>query len=104
MSVIGPRPQTQRCFDAFPKKYQDEIVSIVPGLSGIGSIFFRNEDKMTKESDDPSRFYDEVIMPYKAEIEIWYIRNRNVRNYFYLIIQTIVAVLFQKFKILKETL
>tara|TARA_A100001388_G_scaffold277635_2_gene270087 strand:+ start:3616 stop:4287 length:672 start_codon:yes stop_codon:yes gene_type:complete len=102
MSVIGPRPQTQRCFDAFPKKYQDEIVSIVPGLSGVGSIFFRNEDKMTKESDNPSRFYDEVIMPYKAEIEIWYIKNRNVKNYFYLIIQTLVAVLFPSSKFLNK--
>ena len=46
MSVIGPRPQTQRCFDAFPLSSQNEIIKVRPGLSGIGSIIFRNEEDM----------------------------------------------------------
>ncbi|MDC0392725.1 sugar transferase, partial [Gammaproteobacteria bacterium] len=37
MSVIGPRPQTPRCFEAFPPKSQDIIIQVKPGLSGIGS-------------------------------------------------------------------
>ena len=46
MSFIGPRPQTKRCFDAFPPQSQKVIGLVPPGLSGIGSIVFRNEDKM----------------------------------------------------------
>ena len=35
MSIIGPRPQTQRCFDAFPKSSQEKIANVRPGLSGV---------------------------------------------------------------------
>ena len=40
MSIIGPRPQTRRCFDAYPLSSQNEIIKVRPGLSGIGSIVF----------------------------------------------------------------
>jgi lipopolysaccharide/colanic/teichoic acid biosynthesis glycosyltransferase len=46
MSVVGPRPQTRRCFDAFPADSQAEIIKVRPGLSGIGSIVFRGEEDM----------------------------------------------------------
>ena len=45
MSLIGPRPQTLRCFNAFPEFLQSTIVSVKPGLSGIGSLYFRDEEK-----------------------------------------------------------
>jgi lipopolysaccharide/colanic/teichoic acid biosynthesis glycosyltransferase len=63
MSVIGPRPQTQRCFDAFPTQSQKEIIKVRPGLSGIGSIVFRNEEEMMHANNDPDKFYDEIVMP-----------------------------------------
>ena len=40
MSIIGPRPQTPRCFEAFPKRSREVIVSVRQCLSGVGSIFF----------------------------------------------------------------
>src|SRR5680860_705301 len=85
MSVIGPRPQTQRCFDAFPKDAQSDIITVRPGLSGVGSIVFREEEEMYDGVADPGRFYDEVIMPYKGKLEQWYVRNQTLRNYFLLI-------------------
>ena len=94
MSLIGPRPQTQRCFDAFPKSSQAEIVKVVPGLSGIGSIVFRGEEDMMHASKDPDRFYDEVIMPYKGELECWYVNKRSVSVYLKSIFLTAWVVLF----------
>lgn len=47
MSVTGPRPQTQRCFDAFPEDSQKAIVSVRPGLSGVGSNIFRDAHLMS---------------------------------------------------------
>ena len=44
MSLVGPRPQAPRCFDAFPVESQDIIVQVKPGLSGIGPIVFRGEE------------------------------------------------------------
>lgn len=93
MSIIGPRPQTQRCFDAFPERSQAEIVKVRPGLSGVGSIIFRGEEDMMHASENPDRFYDEIIMPYKGLLEEWYVKNQSVATYFKGIIVTIQVVL-----------
>jgi len=94
MSIIGPRPQTNRCFLAFPKKSQEAIIQVKPGLSGIGSVVFRDEENML---DDPTidrlKFYDEVIAPYKGELEVWFIKYRNLYTYFMLILLTAWAVI-----------
>ena len=92
MSVIGPRPQTQRCFDAFPLSSQNEIIKVRPGLSGIGSIVFRNEEEMMHANNDPDRFYDEIVMPYKGSFEVWYVSHQNIAIYFSLISLTIWVV------------
>ena len=94
MSVIGPRPQTQRCFDAFPLSSQSEIIKVRPGLSGIGSIVFRNEEEMMHANNGPDKFYDEIVMPYKGKLEEWYVRNLSIGLYFQLILITIYVVLF----------
>jgi len=93
MSIIGPRPQTQRCFDAFPDSLRPIIIQVRPGLSGIGSILFRNEEEMIDSADQPDQFYDEVIMRYKGEVECWYVQHQNLRHYFLLILMTVWAVL-----------
>ena len=94
MSIIGPRPQTQRCFDAFPARSQAEIIKVRPGLSGIGSIVFRDEEELMHASAEPERFYDEVIMPYKGKLEEWYVANQGLRTYLAGIFATAWVVLF----------
>jgi lipopolysaccharide/colanic/teichoic acid biosynthesis glycosyltransferase len=96
MSIIGPRPQTQRCFDAFPTILQEEIVKVRPGLSGIGSIIFRNEEELMHVDYTPDKFYDEVIMPYKGLLEAWYVNKQSLIVYFSMILLTIWVVLFPK--------
>ena len=100
MSVIGPRPQTQRCFLAFPKDSQNAIKQVKPGLSGIGSIVFRNEEDMLHDHEiDRLQFYDDIIAPYKGELEQWYVKNHNLYTYFILIGLTVWAVLFSNSKV-----
>ena len=98
MSVIGPRPQTQRCFDAFTRMTQLAVVQVRPGLSGIGSILFRDEEDMLDGHQDPAYFYDHVVMPYKGLLEEWYIKNNNLWTYFMLIALTIWVMLFPRSK------
>jgi lipopolysaccharide/colanic/teichoic acid biosynthesis glycosyltransferase len=93
MSLIGPRPQTRRCFHAFPAEARAKIVEVRPGLSGIGSIVFRGEEEMYGDTDNPDRLYDEVIMPYKGELERWYVNHQTLGNYFLLILLTVLVVL-----------
>ncbi len=96
MSVIGPRPQTPRCFDAFPSDSQDIIVQVKPGLSGIGSIVFRGEENILDGHEDNLDFYDNVIAPYKGKVEAWYSDKQYLNVYFTLIFLTIWVVCFPK--------
>ena len=93
MSVVGPRPQAPRCFEAFTADVQSQIVKVRPGLSGIGSIIFRDEESLLHGANDPVIFYDTVIAPYKGELEKWYIDNQSLTNYFLIIFVTVWAVL-----------
>jgi len=99
MSVVGPRPQTQRCFEAFSDDVQNEIIKVRPGLSGIGSIIFRDEENLLHDANDPMVFYDTIIAPYKGEVEKWYIHNASLVNYFLIIFVTAWVVLFSKSRI-----
>ena len=107
MSVIGPRPQTPRCFAAFDKTSQEAIKKVKPGLSGIGSVVFRNEEEILDEATgDRLKYYDEVIAPYKGKLEEWFVEHRNLYTYFMLIFLTIWVVLFPQsrlhYKVFKD--
>lgn len=94
MSLIGPRPQTTRCFEAFSIPSQADVIKVRPGLSGIGSIVFRGEEELLHASVNPDRFYDEVIMPYKGKLERWYVAHQGLKLYFLCIIITVWVVFF----------
>ena len=95
MSLIGPRPQAQNCFDAFPVKTQNIIVQVKPGLSGIGSIVFRGEEDILEGHSASLDFYNNVIAPYKGDIEAWYVEKQGLMTYFSLIILTLWVIFFQ---------
>tara|TARA_B100001057_G_scaffold501183_1_gene621634 strand:+ start:4308 stop:4991 length:684 start_codon:yes stop_codon:yes gene_type:complete len=94
MSVIGPRPQTEESFNYFPEEHKKNLILMKPGLSGIGSIIFSNEEFMLDGKEDPIDFYRTSIAPYKADLEIWYLNEKNkVFLYIFFIFATIVAVI-----------
>ena len=96
MSLVGPRPQAPRCFDAFPIESQDIIVQVKPGLSGIGPIVFRGEEDILEGHSGTLDFYDNVIGPYKGDVEAWYVGKQGLITYFSLILLTVWVVLFPK--------
>ena len=94
MSIIGPRPLTPRNFDFYPKKAKKNISKLKPGISGIGSIVFRDEEAILstyKSSLDD--FYKVNISPYKGELETWYLNHQNIWLDFKLMILTILIIL-----------
>ena len=74
ISLVGPRPLVEEDFQAYPKTIRDRIYDVKPGLTGIGSIIFRDEEAIISNvnDEDPHEFYRRVIAPYKGELEIWY--------------------------------
>jgi len=100
MSVVGPRPQTLRCFDVFPIEFQNEIKKVRPGLSGLGPIVFRDEENILSESEASIDFYDTVIAPYKGEVESFYINSQSIVTYFKIIIATFWVLIFPSSRII----
>lgn len=94
MSVVGPRPQTPRCFEAFPQDLQAVIKQMKPGLSGIGPIVFRGEEDILADHASSAEFYDKVIAPYKGQVEAWYADQQTLYMYFAVIVVTVWVVLF----------
>ena len=82
MSVVGPRPVMQKSFDQYPKDVQKVIYNSKPGLTGIGSVVFRDEEELiTKVRDsggDTWAFYKNKIYPYKGQLEKWYQENASL--------------------------
>lgn len=96
MSIIGYRPTVKDQYYDYPLDARNKMATSLPGLSGIGSIVFRNEEEMLQEASDDEagkrRFYQEVISPYKAALECWYIDHKSIFMYFRLIALTVDAV------------
>ena len=81
LSIVGPRPQMQVDFEKYSDEVQEKIYNVRPGLTGIGSIIFRDEESLISlaaENENPHDFYKRVIAPYKGELEIWYHSHRSV--------------------------
>lgn len=97
MSLIGPRPLTKKMFLMYKPEVQKLIVQVRPGLSGIGSIIFRDEQVYLKSSEDAEKFYVDNIADYKGQLENWFVKNRSIFLYFYLIFMTILAVLTNRY-------
>lgn len=73
MSIVGPRPQVKRDYLAYPEHIQKVIYNAKPGITGIGSVIFRDEEKLLSRAGvNPHDFYREQIAPYKGELEMWY--------------------------------
>lgn len=91
MSMVGPRPMTPTTFF----RYGDScsaIASVRPGLTGVGSIIFRNEERFLASKTDPRKYYFEVIGPYKEKLELWYLKHKSLGLYLLLIVITVFVV------------
>lgn len=100
ISFIGPRPVMQISFDAYPKHVQEVIYLVQPGLTGIGSIIFRDEEELITQvknsGGDIWNFYKNNIYPYKGELELWYQKNLSFYTDFMLIFITAWVIISPK--------
>ena len=97
MSIVGPRPQMEVDYYRFPLNVQEHIYDSVPGITGIGSVVFRDEEYyMSKPGIDPVAFYTKEIAPYKGALELWYLKQHNLWTDFKIIFLTAWVILFPK--------
>lgn len=106
MSFVGPRPLTKETFNFYSKGVKREIKDLKPGLTGLGSLFFYNEEDLITKNHDSKEFYKNIIAPYKGKLEVWFKNNMSLKNYFLIIILTIYIVISKNnlviFKVFKN--
>lgn len=78
MSIVGPRPLVDRTFEAYPESMRFKVYESKPGITGIGSVVFRDEENLISSATiPPHEFYGKYIAPYKGELELWYNRKKS---------------------------
>ena len=97
MSIVGPRPLVDKTFAPYPEHVKSHIYNVKPGLTGIGSIVFRDEEQLLTDTQMPlAEYYKLHISPYKGEIELWYQKHVSFYTDFMLIFLTGWAIIAPK--------
>jgi len=103
ISIIGPRPLMRAGFNRYSLSFQNSIYNLKPGLTGIGSIVFRDEERILTESKlTPHECYREIILPYKGELEIWYQNNCSLFLDLQLIFMTVWVIFVPNSKLYEK--
>lgn len=92
MSFIGPRPELPRRLKYYDER-QKQIFSVRSGISSPASIVFSDEEYLMNQVKDPEKFYIEEIMPYKIELNLYYIEHQSFFYDIWLIIATLLKIL-----------
>lgn len=78
MSLVGPRPEVPEYVALQPERYR-RILSVSPGITDPASLRFKNEELLLAASEDPLRYYADVILPAKLDMAEEYIRTRSMK-------------------------
>lgn len=95
MSIVGPRPLMEVSFKLYPPEVQEKIYNSPPGMTGIGSLIFRDEEKIVSDAEDPKAMYAKIY-PYKGALELWYQQHASLYTDFMIIFLTAWSILFPK--------
>ncbi len=107
MSMVGPRPLVDKTFNAYSEKVKEVVYNSKPGITGIGSIIFRDEESLISKSSIPVHdYYTQYIAPYKGALEIWYQKNKSIATDLKLIFLTVWVIIFSEselpYKVFKD--
>jgi len=93
MSIVGPRPLMEVSFKQYPEEVQQRIYNCKPGMTGIGSLIFRDEEKLVSDAPDPRAMYINIYL-YKGKLELWYQQHTSLYTDFMIIFLTAWSILF----------
>ena len=88
MSLVGPRPEVRKYVDLYNDE-QKRVLEVRPGITDYASIEYIDENQQLAQSDNPEKYYIEVVMPQKLQLNMRYIENRSVKEYFKILVLTL---------------
>lgn len=92
MSMVGPRPEIRNYVNFYTQE-QMKVLSIKPGITDYASIEYVDENFTLSSSDDPNKTYLEKILPEKLKLNMKYINNQSIIEYFKIIFLTLFRIL-----------
>jgi len=98
---VGPRPLMEVSFKLYSPEVRAIIYNSKPGITGIASILFRDEEKLLSDAPDPRAMYASIY-PYKAALEIWYQQHASTYTDIMIIFLTAWSIIFPKNKMVKK--
>ena len=101
MSIVGPRPLMEVSFKLYPDDVQQVIYNCKPGMTGIGSLIFRDEEKIVSDASNPQAMYA-AIYPYKGALELWYQKHASLYTDLMIIFLTGWSILFPANKLVHK--
>ena len=90
MSFVGPRPDVCGYADNL-KGLDRKILELRPGITGVASLKYYNEEDVLASKDNPLKFNDDVIYPDKVRLNLDYYYNNNL----WIDIKIIFATIFK---------
>lgn len=101
LAIVGPRPLIEGTtgYNSYSNEIKEKIYSNLPGLTGIGSIVFRDEEAILSKVDNPHDFFLKEIAPHKADLEVWYFNNKSFSTDVKIIVCTAISIFSVKSRI-----
>jgi len=90
MSLVGPRPDVCGYADNLIGEDR-KILELRPGITGVASLKYYDEEDVLATQDNPLKFNDEVIYPDKVRLNLDYYYNNNL----WIDIKIIFATIFR---------
>jgi lipopolysaccharide/colanic/teichoic acid biosynthesis glycosyltransferase len=95
MSLVGPRPEVRKYVELYSPQ-QRMVLSVLPGITDYASIEYLDENSILGSAIDPEKAYVEEIMPEKIRLNMKYIRNQSIQEYFHIIFLTFWHIIKKK--------
>ena len=83
MSIVGPRPLPQNIERKIQKSLKAKRRKVLPGITGMSQINYTGKKRKLIE---------------KIQLDIYYIDNYTIRNYFIILFKTPLVLIFRFFK------
>ena len=91
MSLVGPRPEVRKYVEMYTPE-QRKVLDVKPGITDYASIEYVNENELLGNAEDPDRVYVEQVMPNKLKLNMKYIQNKSLGEYFKIIFLTLKSI------------
>lgn len=92
MSLVGPRPEVRKYVDLYTPE-QMHVLDVRPGITDPASIRYRNENELLEQVDDPDKYYTDVIMQDKLQLNLEYVEKHSFRLDLQLIFKTFSEII-----------